>query len=112
MARARGGKRIQELRWSLVTGRATALAPGSVAVNMLPAQTFGQTVMRTRGELLVWLDGAQAPGSLCRWAFGLVVVPEGQGTTVVWAPLTDPNAPWFAYQSGHLGYEEFVIDAV
>ena len=47
-----------------------------------------------------------------RFGFGLVCVPEGSSTTVVWSPLTDANAPWFVYQSGLVAYEEMVIDVV
>ena len=105
-------RKITQLRWSLVTARSLAMGAGSTAVNVLSAETFAQTVMRTRGELLGSVDGLQSPAGLCRWAFGLVCVPEGQGTTAIWTPLTDPNAPWFMYTSGHLGYEEFVTDVV
>jgi len=115
MPRAAGrpaNKKIQQLRWELITARSLAMAPGTVASTIIAAATFQQTIMRTRGELLGYIDGVQAPGALCRWAVGLVLVPEGQGTTTIWSPLTDPNAPWFVYMSGHLAYEEFVTDVL
>jgi len=70
------------------------------------------TIMRTRGQLMASIDGASAPGKAVRVGIGFVIVPEGTGSTVLWAPLTDPNAPWFFYSTFVLGYEEMVTDVV
>jgi len=112
MARRGITKKISHVRWKALTGIAANLSVGSAGIVALAATEFAETVMRTRGELLVWLDAVQSPGSWVRWGFGLVCVPEGTGTTVIWSPLTDANAPWFAYASGHLAYEEYVTDVV
>jgi len=68
--------------------------------------------MRTRGELLVYADGAQAPGGSVLVSLGLVLVPEGQGTTVIWDPFSDEEAPWFWYKEVSVGYEEMVVDVI
>jgi len=68
--------------------------------------------MRARGNLLAFADTTQAPGGLIDVAVGMVLVPEGTGTTVLWSPITDAIAPWFFYSRFHLGYEEMVTDVV
>ncbi len=68
--------------------------------------------MRTRGEVLVFVDGAQAPGGSAQISMGMVLVPEGQSTTVIWDPFNDAEAPWFWYQEVFIAYEEMVIDVV
>ncbi len=40
------------------------------------------------------------------------MVPEGTGSTVLWSPLTDADAPWFYYSTFFLGYEEYVVDVI
>ena len=113
MARGRGrGRSIDNLRWIGVNQGTTALAAGSVAFTALSASTMPDTVMRTRGQFSAWIDGPDAPGVSARFGAGLIIVPEGTGTTVLWAPLTDPNAPWFWYTSGLLAYEELVTDVI
>ena len=107
----RRGK-IRNLRWRPIGFSFAAQAAGSAAVQALASSDFPDTVMRTRGSLLVYLDGVQTPGVLVRWALGFVCVPEGSGSTVIWSPLTDANAPWFVYESGYVGYEESVTDVV
>ncbi len=113
MARTvRGSKKIATKRWVGVAADSGNMSAGSVAVNVRAAESFPDTVLRNRGELVVLLDGVQAPGILVRWGFGLICVPQGQATTVIWGPLTDPEAPWFVYASGFLGYWESVIDVI
>ena len=68
--------------------------------------------MRIRGELVSWIDGASAPGKAVQIAVGALVMPEGQGTTVVSSPITDDNAPWLFYERFVLGTEEMVTDVV
>jgi len=115
MARGRrSGRKIDNLRWEVMGGTAAALAAGSVGVSILSSgASLPETVMRTRGNLLGYIDGAQAPGGLARVAVGLNVVPEGTGTTVLRLPFTDANDPsWFYHSVFFLGYEEGVIDVV
>ena len=112
MAQHRPPRHKRELRWTLAVANFNAQPAGSIAVNVITAETFAQTIMRTRGELIGDIDGVDEPGALIRWALGMIVVPEGQAGTVIWSPLTDPNAPWFVYAASHLGYEEYVANAV
>jgi len=112
MARARtsGGRRA-DLRWTLGTATVNALAAGANSfVTVVAAGNTSQTIMRTRGELLVYLDGAQAPAVLMRCAAGLLV--QQSGATPTSTPLTDGDAPFFWYDVFHLGHEESVLDAI
>jgi hypothetical protein len=69
--------------------------------------------MRIRGSLVSWVDAAQAvAGNVVRVALGIAPVMEGQGTTVVWSPITDSNAPWMYYEQWVFGYEEMVVDVI
>ncbi len=117
MARARGfgrpAKKIDNLRW-LGSTVATfgAFGAGSSALTVVAAGSPRDTIMRTRGEVLIGLDSAQSPGALVLISMGLVLVPEGQGTTVIWDPFGDSEAPWFWHQEVSIGYEEMVTDVV
>ena len=103
--------KIPTKRWVGVDHSALAQAAGTVGIEMRAADVFPDTVLRTRGEFYANLDGVgQTPGVFVRYGFGMICVPEGTGSTVVWSPLSDPNASWFVYQSGHLAYEEYVTD--
>ncbi len=85
-------------------------AASSVAATLSAAQHDRETLMRTRGTLLTFLDAVNAPGALMQVAVGFALVPEGTGTTVLWSPLTDTDAPWFYYDCFHVGLEEGVTD--
>ena len=111
MARGRVRK-IDNVRWLGFGAQALAMPASAVGAQASSAGSVPETLLRTRGELLVAVDGAQAPGSLVRVGCGLILVPEGTGATVLWSPLTDSDAPWFWYWRGALGYEEMVTDVV
>ncbi len=111
MAHTRSRK-IDNLRWQDVAASFNALTAGSNAVLGLTATAMPDTIMRSRGTLLAYIDGTQAPGAQVRCAIGMIVVPEGTATTVLWSPLTDPNAPWFYFDVFSLGYEEGVTDVI
>jgi len=68
--------------------------------------------MRLRANLTAWVDGNEVPGVAATIGVGLIVVPEGTGTTVLQSPITDPEADWFWYIRFLLGYEEYVTDVV
>ncbi len=104
--------KIQNLRW--IGGRQSfnAVSAGSSAQTHITAAAETDTVMRTRGEVYGYIDGVAAPGELFEVAIGLIVMPAGQGSTVVLAPITDPDAPWYYYTRFTLGYEEAVVDVV
>ena len=90
----------------------TGLGAGSAAATLLPAQHDRETLMRTRGNLLAYLDGIVAPGGAVSVSVGMILVPEGTGTTVLWDPFSDDDAPWFYYSEFVLGYEEMVTDVI
>jgi len=112
MARQRFGKKIDNVRWNRSLGSALALSAGAVGVAFISVTSLPETILRIRGEVLVWLDGTQAPGSLVAVSMGIIKVPEGTGTTVVYNPQSDSNAPWLWYTNLHVGYEEYVTDVI
>ena len=112
MARRRSGKKIDFVHWTGIQESALALSAGSVASTALPAQHEPETILRFRGSLYAGIDAANAPGRLVQIAVGLILVPEGTGSTVLWSPATDADAPWFYYDIFTLGYEEAVTDVV
>ena len=68
--------------------------------------------MRTRGEMLAYLPGAAGPSIWVDVAVGFALVPEGTGTTVLWFPITDANAPWLYYERFSLAHDEKVTDVI
>ena len=112
MARPRFAKKIDTVHWTGFSGVAGGFSVGTIAVNMLPAQHLPETILRIRGEALVYLDGAQTPGGLAQVAMGLILVPDGTGATVLWSPVTDGTAPWIWFDTFHVGYEEYVTDVI
>ncbi len=104
--------RIQQLRWDGATNSILALGAGAIAQVFITAGNDTETLMRIRGDLVCTLDGLLAPGALVSVGVGLIVMPAGQGSTVVSNPLTDVNAPWLMYEAFTMGYEEAVVDAV
>ena len=79
------------------------------SVNAFPATAVaalaGLTIIRTRGELLVYLTGAGgAKTEGFRYGFGMCVVSEnaaGVGITAIPAPITDIAWDgWFVYETG------------
>ena len=109
---ARREKKIRYTRWEGIQQTFAGRAAGSAGANVISAASDPQTIMRTRGELVISLDGTQAPGSLVSIGIGMILVPEGSGSTPAWIPISDPNAPWFWYEQVVLGYEEMVTDVV
>ncbi len=114
MARRRfsGGKKIHAVRWGGAVSRFGAQAAGSAALTWITAGTLQSTLMRVRGNLAAWIDGTPVPGTEVGVTFGLIVMPEGQSTTVVSEPFVDDDAPWLYYTTFTLAYEEPVIDVV
>ena len=112
MARRRSGKKIDFVHWTGMAGASLAQSAGSVGVSLNPAQHEPETLMRLRGTWSCYLDGTQAPGALIDVAIGVVLVPEGTGTSVLWTPLTDVDGPFIWYDRVSLGYEEYVTDVI
>ena len=110
MARRHGGKKIDFTNWLPLLGDFQAATAGVVAANTLVARNEARTLLRTRGQFFAGIDGLSAPGKMIQIAAGLIAVPEGTGTTVLWSPVTDAEAPWIWYESCVIGYEEMVSD--
>ena len=114
MARRRGGfqKKIQYTHWTYGSASVPSTGAGSSGVNVLAAQHEPETLLRIRGEYAVSVDAPQAPGNIGAFGVGLILVPEGTGTTVLWSPITDGDAPWIWVDYAAIGYEEMVIDVI
>ena len=109
---ARRVKKMDNLFWGVATGFFAGQSAGPAALNFITTPTLPATLLRLRGEVICYLDGAGASSELIRVHMGIILVPEGSGTTVVYDPHLDPNAPWLYHQIVHLGYEERVTDVV
>ncbi len=112
MARRRATGRRADLRWLFSRNNFSAISAGTSANTQITSGNTSQTIMRTRGSIVAYLDGVQAPGSLIAVSVGFIVMPGGSGTTVTSSPETDGDAPWFWYDTFQLGYEEMVTDVV
>ena len=112
MARRRSGKKIDFVHWTGFSGNVLALSAGTIAVNVFAAQHDPETLMRLRGELTAFIDGLETTGVAFQVSVGLILVPEGTGTTVLWSPFTDADAPWIWYDTMLLAYEEYVTDVL
>ncbi len=106
-------KKIDTVHWTYGSAEFSGLAgSGSIGVNVLAAQHLPETLMRIRGEWIGQLDGVQTPGVAASLSVGLIQVPEGTGTTVLWSPITDGDAPWIWWDTFNLIHEEMVIDVL
>jgi len=113
MAHRRGGfqKKIDVVHWT--TGIwSFSQSAGTGAALVLAAQHLPETLLRIRGEWIAAFQGALADARGARITCGLILVPEGTGSTVLWSPTTDGDAPWIWWDVMHLNYEEYVVDAV
>ncbi len=114
MARRSGHqKTIDTVHWTLFQEVFLTLVVGTPrAATAFAAQHLPETVMRTRGEWLTGLSGTVASGVGTTVTAGLILVPEGTGTTVLWSPNSDGDAPWIWWDVMHLMYIEQVTDVV
>ena len=108
----RRGKKIDFVHWTGFAVHSSGLSAGTAAATAIGAQHLPETLLRIRGEYTTSIDGAGAPGRFCTMATGLILVPEGTGTTVLWSPLTDADAPWIWYDFSVIGHEEMVADVI
>ncbi len=104
--------KIRNLRWTGASQAFLAQAAGTVAGTFISAASVTDTIMRIRGELLVFLDGVASPGQLVEVGVGVITMPGGQSTTVVQSPIADQDAPWLFFEKTTIGYEEGVTDVV
>ena len=113
MARRRGSGKISETRWAGFSFAFFSQAAGSIAAQLSSASaTTRETILRTRGNLVAWVDATGAPARACDISVGIRLVPAGTGTTVLTDPFGEAAAPWFWYEEFVLGYEEMVTDVV
>ncbi len=112
MPRRRTGKKIDFTHWTGVQEAVLGQVAGSVGLTVSPAAHESETLLRFRGHLICYVDGLEEPATLAQIAVGMLVVPEGTGTTVLSAPATNPDTPWFWYEIFCVGYEEYVVDTV
>ncbi len=112
--RARSGfaKKIDTVHWTYGSFDSLSSAAGIVAVNVMSAQHLPETLLRIRGEWMAQFTGPLAPNAGIAVTVGLILVPEGTGTTALWSPVTDGDAPWIWWDVFHLIYREFVVDVV
>ena len=112
MARRRSGKKIDFTRWTATNSDVNAQAAGTVGVLAITTGSVSNTLLRTRGNFLCYLDGTQSAGVRVSIGVGLIVMPGGTGTTVTSSSLTDGDAPWFWYERFTLAYEEYVASVI
>ncbi len=105
-------KKIEVVHWTLIAESVVTQAAGISAKNALVAQHLPETLLRIRGEWAAQFAGQVAPGVGVSVAAGLIQVPEGTGTTVLWSPFTDGDAPWIWWDVLHLLYAEPVTDVI
>ncbi len=111
MARRSGfAKKIDTVHWTLMQEGVASMAAGSTARTAFSAQHLPETLMRIRGEWAASFVGALSSGTGIVITAGLILVPEGTGTTVLWSPVTDGDAPWMWWDTFQLIYEEHVTD--
>ncbi len=115
MPRRRGGfqKKIDYTRW--VGGQVNAFALGAGTSGQIFASSVAdraETLLRTRGKVVCWVVGPEAPPVSADIGMGLIVVPSGTGATVTSSPIADENAPWLWYTRFTIGYEEMVTDVI
>ncbi len=110
--RSRPAKKIHTLRWDGIAATNLALSAGSSAINILAAGGDAETILRIRGWFTAWLRSAAAPAQEVLVSAGLILVPEGQGTTVIWDPFNDVNAPWIWFEETVVAYTEKVTDVI
>jgi len=89
-----------------------SLAAGTAAVTALAAQHLPETLMRIRGEWAAAFSQVLPAASGTTITLGLIQVPEGTGTTVLWSPVTDGDAPWIWWDTFGLLYQEYVTDVI
>ena len=105
-------KKIDTVHWTLFQEGIAAQAAGSLARTAFAAQHLPETLLRIRGEWAAAISSGASGSTGVVITAGLILVPEGTGTTVLWSPVTDGDAPWMWWDSFQLIYEEQVADVV
>ena len=92
--RGRFAKKIDTVHWTVFQATQASLSAGSEGILLSQAQHLPETMLRLRGEWACCLAGAASDAVGALVTAGIILVPEGTGTTVLWAPQTDGDAPW------------------
>ncbi len=110
----RGGfaKKIDTVHWDYQSFEFISQAAGTAGALLAAAQHLPETLMRMRGEWVSTFSATAASGLGVAVTVGIIQVPEGTGSTVLWSPITDGNAPWIWWDTFHLIYQELVTDVV
>ncbi len=103
-------KKIEVVHWTYGSFQFIGQAAAIAAVNVLSAQHLPETLLRMRGEWAACFEGALPSAIGVAATIGIIQVPEGTGTTALWSPITDGDAPWIWWDSLHLLYTEQVVD--
>ncbi len=109
--RRRSGKKIDFVHWTM--GKISANNFGATATaagTLIAALHEPETLLRMRGFWTTHLRSTLAPGVAAFMGCGIILVPEGTGTTVLWSPLIDHDAPWIWYDMTVITYEEPVAN--
>jgi len=112
--RGRHQKKIETVHWTVgnsINSLGQAINTNA-AFLLFPAQHLPETLLRMRGEWVCSLVTTQASASGSRVIAGIIQVPEGTGTTVLWDPSGDGDAPWIWWDTMQLMYVEYVADQV
>jgi len=112
MAHRRGGKTIDSVHWTYGSFQFIGQGAGAAAINVFSAQHLPETLLRSRGNWSTAISAAQAAGRGISVAIGMIQVPEGTGSTVLWSPITDGDAPWIWWDVMELLYTEQVVDVI
>jgi len=110
--RGRHAKKIDTVHWDLVQEVFIAQGAGAAGKTAIAAQHTPTTILRTRGEWAAGFSAGIGDAIGVSVTAGLILVPEGTGTTVLWSPNTDFDAPWFWWDTFSLIYQEMVGDAI
>ena len=109
----RQGRVIDKVRWTGdVLVSQLAQSGGLIATNLYQFgdQEDAVTVMRTRGQLLIYLDGAPAAGVAVNVGVGVHVVPKGTDTTPTLSPTSEAEGDWLVWLVCPLAYENYETD--
>ena len=110
--RGRHQKTIDTVHWTYGSFSAFSAGAGSIGVQVFPAQHLPETLLRMRGEWTCNPSSAAVPDTSASVAVGIIQVPEGTGTTVLWSPITDGDAPWIWWDTMQIVYTEMVTDVI
>ena len=105
-------KKIDTVHWTLLQEASLNQSAGAIVSTAFAAQHLPETFLRIRGEWAANFSTGLAAGVGVTVTCGLILVPEGTGTTVLWSPVTDGDAPWVWWDTFALLYGEMVVDAV